>query len=197
MLSRIVVAVVAVAVATIAIVSLTLLGNAINSARMDVVEPRSPAVSERQQREAERLAALEEWRRQRPPARVLTDEEYAEREAERDVERRAERQAAARERASLELLDYSGTTGDSFARVEGRVRNISGRSLQNVQAVALWFTEDDRFITSEDALIDYNPVLAGQTSPFTVLSRGNPAMQRFRVEFKVLAGGTIPHVRAE
>ncbi len=33
--------------------------------------------------------------------------------------------------------------------------------------------------------------LANQISPFEVMSPTNPAMQKFRVEFKTLGGGTL------
>lgn len=75
--------------------------------------------------------------------------------------------------------------------MEGRVTNISDAALRNVTAVVTWYTEDGQFVTSDDALIEYNPILAGQTSPFEVMSGTNPAMKRFRVEFKELFGGTI------
>ena len=56
--------------------------------------------------------------------------------------------------------------------------------------VVLWFTDDDTFITSDEALISYNPILPEQTSPFEVMTQTNPAMSRFLVEFKTLLGGT-------
>ena len=40
-------------------------------------------------------------------------------------------------------------------------------------------------------LIEYNPILSGQTSPFEVMARHNPAMHNARLEFKTLMGGTI------
>lgn len=75
--------------------------------------------------------------------------------------------------------------------VEGQVKNISTRPLENVTAVGTWFDKSGEFIKSDEALIDYNPILAGQTSPFKTISTGNPAMARCQVEFKYLLGGTL------
>jgi hypothetical protein len=71
------------------------------------------------------------------------------------------------------------------------VRNISDQPLRNVTAVATWMDNNGQFITSDNALIDYNPILPDQTSPFKTMSTTNPAMQRYRVEFKELMGGPI------
>ena len=100
--------------------------------------------------------------------------------------------------AQLELLDYTGTTGEyGYSTVEGQVKNISGSSMENVMAVVSWYTADDTFVTSDETLIAYNPILSDQVSPFEVLTQTNPAMTRFRVEFKTLFGGTIRTRRAE
>ena len=67
----------------------------------------------------------------------------------------------------------------------------SDRSLQNVTAVASWFDKDGNFIKSADALIDFNPILPGQTSPYKTITSSNFAMARFTIEFKTLMGGSL------
>ena len=92
-------------------------------------------------------------------------------------------------------VQSSSCTVDSrigFAYVRGEVKNISGESLGNVTAVASWYAGDGDFIKSDDALIDYNPILPGQVSPFETISTHNPVMGKCKVEFKFLLGGTIP-----
>jgi hypothetical protein len=99
--------------------------------------------------------------------------------------------------APLELVKFSWHTEYGHAIMEGQVRNISSRSLRNVEAVATFYTADGEFITSADALIDYNPILPGQASPFKVYATENPAMKKAGVEFKELMGGTIAFRNAE
>ena len=41
-------------------------------------------------------------------------------------------------------------------------------------------------------LIEYNPVLSEQTSPFEVITTDNPAIARYQISFKFLLGNTIP-----
>jgi len=93
----------------------------------------------------------------------------------------------------LALVAARGYESDSggYWYVEGQVRNISNESLSRVTAVSTWFTKDDQFITTDQALIDFDPILAGQTSPFKTITRGNPAMSKYKVEFKELLGGSI------
>jgi hypothetical protein len=93
----------------------------------------------------------------------------------------------------LALVAARGYESESggYHYVEGQVKNVSDESLKNVVVVATWYDKDGNFIKTDDALIDYNPILPGQTSPFKTITSGNPAMSRYTVEFKHLLGGTI------
>lgn len=104
------------------------------------------------------------------------------------------RSAASSAPATNELALLSATGGhssDAFMKVEGQVENISSASLKSVAAVVTWYDKSDQFITSDTTLIEYDPLLPGQTSPFSVLTRANPAMQKYSVSFKHLIGGLI------
>lgn len=99
--------------------------------------------------------------------------------------------AAARARADLEIVRWQWGREHGFTIAEGRVKNVSARPLRNVQAVIEYFTKSGEFITASTALIEHDPVLPGQTSPFKVITRGNPAMTRASIAFKTLGGGTL------
>ena len=92
----------------------------------------------------------------------------------------------------LALVSMRGSPSYGYFIVEGQVKNISGSSLDNVVAVVTVYDGNHRFITYDEALIDYTPILAGQTSPFSVYVDYNPAIEWYDVEFKYLLGGTIP-----
>jgi hypothetical protein len=92
--------------------------------------------------------------------------------------------------ALLSARGYESEYG-GYHYVEGQVKNVSGKSLDNVTAVATWYDKDGNFIKSDDALIDFNPILPGQTSPFKTISTGNPAMSRYSVQFKTLFGRAL------
>jgi hypothetical protein len=78
----------------------------------------------------------------------------------------------------LELVSLTDERSSSYITVHGQVKNISGEGLENVQAVIEYYDTSGNFVTSDSALIDYNPILAGQTSPFSVTTRDNPTIKR-------------------
>jgi hypothetical protein len=77
--------------------------------------------------------------------------------------------------------------------VRGGVKNISPESLKSVTVVAELRTQDETLIKSEKALIEYNPILPGQTSPFKVGGTDNPEIKTFNVTFKCFSDGEIPY----
>jgi len=91
----------------------------------------------------------------------------------------------------LELISARGYDEHGYAFVEGQVKNISSGPLRNVAVLATWYDKAGEFVKSDDTLIDFNPILPGQTSPFKSLMTNNPAMTRYAVDFKYLIGGTI------
>ena len=95
------------------------------------------------------------------------------------------------EQPKLLLLNWTWHEEYGYAIVEGEVKNISQETLKNVEAVAKFYTADKKFITSDDSLIAYNPILPGQTSPFKVSTTHNPAMNSASITFKEPMGGAI------
>lgn len=91
----------------------------------------------------------------------------------------------------LEVLSSNWSNEHGYSIYEGQVKNISNLKLENVKAVVTWYDKNKNMITSNSALIEYNPVLPGQSSPFKVMKTYNPAMQTAGVEFSYLGGGTL------
>lgn len=114
--------------------------------------------------------------------------QFAAEERERLAQERCARQTAS---AKLAVENWSWHRSFGYAIAEGLVTNITGISISNIEAVVTFYSEDNAFISSGTALIDYQPLLAGQSSPFTVYTTLNPAMSHARLEFKEFFGGTI------
>lgn len=93
----------------------------------------------------------------------------------------------------LELLSYRGTREYSFLIVEGQVRNKSSQKLEGIMAVVETYDSTGQLVTSQDSMIEYLPLMPGQTSPFKVMIRDNPAIQNFKVGFKEILGGLVPY----
>lgn len=60
-----------------------------------------------------------------------------------------------------------------------------------MEAVGTAYTGDGTFIKSDSALIEYNPVLNNQISPFEVMMTSNPAISKCNVSFKEFWGGSF------
>lgn len=95
----------------------------------------------------------------------------------------------------LELVSWrcyaSGKTFPYF-HIVGEVKNISNEPLKSVAVVGTAYTEEGEFVKSDSTLIEYNPILPGQTSPFHVLFPYDPEMIKCKVGFKEFSGGAIP-----
>lgn len=93
--------------------------------------------------------------------------------------------------SELALVSQSCSTEFGYITCEGFVRNISGAAIEDVAAVIIYLDENGTEVSSDKALIDYNPLLPDQGSPFKVMTRYNPAFKEARVEFQELFGGRI------
>lgn len=91
----------------------------------------------------------------------------------------------------LNLVSAHCSREYGFVIIEGTVQNTSSSSLDNVEAVGAFYGRDGAFVKSDSTLINFNPVLAGQASPFKVMTTDNPAISACKVQFKSLMGGTI------
>jgi hypothetical protein len=79
-----------------------------------------------------------------------------------------------------------------YITIEGQVRNITGLRLEAVLAVVEFYDANDNFVKSESALVDFNPIMPGQASPFSVITTYNPAIKRYSTTFTFFSGEPIP-----
>jgi len=97
----------------------------------------------------------------------------------------------------LELVSWRCEKEYGFIHVRGEVRNVSPRKLENVAAVGEFRTKDGELVKSEVALLEYNPIMPMQTSPFSAGGTDNPSIKRCGVTFKYLFGGSIDFTQKE
>lgn len=79
----------------------------------------------------------------------------------------------------------------SYIYVQGEVKNISAYKLKNVVAVGNFRTSGGELVDSDTSLLEYNPLMPGQTSPFKVMQKNNPMIKSCSVAFKYLSGAGI------
>lgn len=93
----------------------------------------------------------------------------------------------------LELKSWNWGESYEHAIAEGLVKNISSQPIRNLEVVVSYYDSKDNFITSDSTLIDYNPILPGQASPFKSITTWNPAMAKASVDFKPMFGTPLPY----
>jgi len=99
------------------------------------------------------------------------------------------------QRAPLELLSFRCEKEHGYVFVRGEVRNRSASKLDNVTAVGEFRNAGGQLVKLETALVEYNPLMPGQTTPFQAGGTDNPEIKSCGVGFKHLLGGPIGYER--
>lgn len=97
----------------------------------------------------------------------------------------------------LELISWELYREAGWIIVEGEVKNISNETLEDVLATVDFYTEDEIYITTATALIDYNIIIPSWTSYFTVIQEDNSLIRSASIDFKYASGEVIPTKRSD
>ena len=97
----------------------------------------------------------------------------------------------------LRVDSFSCILDEGAAYVRGEVTNISTETLNLVVAIGTWRTADGTMIQADQAAIDFDPLMPGQTSTFQTISYSNSAMVNCSLKFKEFAGPEIRTSLAE
>ncbi len=96
----------------------------------------------------------------------------------------------------LHLRELNGDRRLSGIVVYGLVRNISSESMKGVQVLAILKNDEDEFLSSAVSSIDVDPLMEGQSSPFSVeLPHWALGGGHFEVEFQQKDGSKLPTFR--
>jgi len=66
----------------------------------------------------------------------------------------------------------------NFANVRGELKNASGSPIKSLGILVSLRTADGTFVSSTNGNTEYDVILPGQTSPFDILVRFNPAVRK-------------------
>lgn len=91
----------------------------------------------------------------------------------------------------LKVLSWNCTQSYGFVTVSGEVRNETNAPISNLMVVSLHYSSDQQLIRSDSGMVDYNPIMPGQTSPFKTMGTLNPMMRTCRIGFKQMFGGAV------
>lgn len=150
--------------------------------------------------------AIDVWLERTTAEEQAAQRTAAEERRRQEAERRAAERAAAEERARQRRIENAilivenwnwANSSSSYDRVEGLVTNNTSQPIRSIVAEARFYDANDNFVHSDDALIDYNPLLPGQSSPFDVIVRRNPGFKLARLYFRTFGGQALPYVNRE
>lgn len=94
---------------------------------------------------------------------------------------------------ALESAHLRKTLGGAW-NVIGRIKNISGESLDDMWVLIQLFDDFEDFLTFEEIPIPINPLPAGESSPFKVVLEGDIPIHRVSIAFKNSSGNPLPAV---
>ncbi len=83
-------------------------------------------------------------------------------------------------------------TGAGEIEVEGEVRNISSRPINNLMLSAVFNGPDGQFVSTSDLLVKFDPVMPGQVSPFDGFGNYNPVVHTVTVTPALQDGPSLP-----
>ena len=91
----------------------------------------------------------------------------------------------------IESWSWQRSGSGAFVEVNGEVANNTSKKLDGVVAVATFKTADDELVTTAQSIVEFNPLLPGQKSPFKCITAFNPRMKTCSLKFKFLMGRQI------
>lgn len=95
----------------------------------------------------------------------------------------------------VRLINFRCSSEYGFTTTEGTVKNISDKPIQSLMVVGTHFATSGEFVKSDSAMVEYQPLMPGQTSPFKTMSTYNPMMAKCSVNFKRMFGGEVATAR--
>lgn len=93
----------------------------------------------------------------------------------------------------LLLSSSCGVETSTYMHSRGQVKNMTSQPIKNIEAIAEYYTKDGTFIISDDAFVEFNPLMPGQTTPYHVLLPGNPLIAKCSIRFKVMWGEELAY----
>jgi hypothetical protein len=95
------------------------------------------------------------------------------------------------ESAELKLISFRCEHSDSFITVDGEVKNVTAAPISDLMVNSSHYDANGTFVRTDSAMVKYQPLMPGQTSPFETIGSYNPVMSRCAVAFQRMFGGKV------
>lgn len=91
----------------------------------------------------------------------------------------------------LKLLGHGCHKEYGYQICEGEVRNETADRLTDVVVEIKFKDAYGTFVKAESSIIDYQPLMPGQSSPFKVMASDNPLIRHYAISFRQMFGGEL------
>lgn len=95
----------------------------------------------------------------------------------------------------LKIKSWRCDIEENYTYVRGEVKNLTDQKIEHVLAVATYKNKAGELVKSDDALLDFDPLMPGQTSPFKVITRNNPEITNCELSFATMRGRQLIAVK--
>lgn len=86
---------------------------------------------------------------------------------------------------SLKLLSMNEVaSSELYFRVIGEIQNDSNQKIQGLSVIVTTYDKSGQIVGNESGIVDYDPLMPNQISPFTVVIRSNPTINSYKIAFK-------------
>ncbi len=80
-----------------------------------------------------------------------------------------------------------------FDVVTGEITNVGQEKIANLEATTTFYDNNGSVVKTADAMVDFNPLMPGQTSPYKTMEIDNPLIKTEKTEFHSMGGPLIPY----
>lgn len=103
--------------------------------------------------------------------------------------------SAAPPEPELKIKSWRCDIEENYTYVRGEVKNLTDQKIEHVLAVATYKNKAGELVKSDDALVEFDPLMPGQTSPFEVITRNNPEITNCELNFATMRGRQLIAVK--
>jgi|SRR5919106_147245 hypothetical protein len=93
----------------------------------------------------------------------------------------------------LHLLSFDCAVEHGYTYVRGEVKNLSSTPIEDLRIIGELRQADGTLVKTATAMVEYDPLMPGQSSPFEALTPHNPLATKCQPAFKTFWGPQIPY----
>lgn len=127
--------------------------------------------------------------------RTTAEEQALQRKQAEEARKKAEQERCQRQLASVALIiedsSWYRERYGSYVTAEGRVTNNTAVTINYAKVLIEYYTDNLTFVTSDWSYLELTALLPGQSTPYKIMTRENPAMARASVRFIDRSGSEL------